>query len=60
MTQSIPDTILPAGVAADILHDRFGLLGVPILGDLSIGHSNYPIPMPLGTHAVSHANAGVL
>jgi muramoyltetrapeptide carboxypeptidase len=44
----------------DILRDRFGQLGVPILGGLPIGHGKNPIAVPIGTHAVMDADAGTL
>jgi len=44
----------------DILRDRFGLLGVPILGGLPIGHGKNPIALPIGTRAVLDADAGTL
>ncbi|HSE61527.1 MAG TPA: hypothetical protein VLA88_04500 [Candidatus Saccharimonadales bacterium] len=44
----------------DILRDRFGLLGVPILGGLPIGHGKNPIALPIGTQAVLDADAGTL
>jgi muramoyltetrapeptide carboxypeptidase len=44
----------------DILRDRFGLLGVPILGGLSIGHGKNPIAVPIGTRAMLDANAQTL
>lgn len=44
----------------DILRDRFGLLGVPILGGLPIGHGKNPIALPIGTSATLDAHAGTL
>lgn len=44
----------------DILRDRLGLLGVPILGGLPIGHGKNPIALPIGTHAKLDADAGTL
>jgi muramoyltetrapeptide carboxypeptidase len=44
----------------DILRDRFGLLGVPVLGGLPIGHGKNPIAIPIGTHAALDADAGTL
>lgn len=44
----------------DILRDRFGLLGVPILGGLPIGHGKNPIAVPIGTMATLDADAGTL
>ncbi|HJQ09355.1 MAG TPA: LD-carboxypeptidase [Candidatus Saccharimonadales bacterium] len=44
----------------DILRDRFKRLDVPILGGLPIGHGKNPIAVPIGTHAVLNADAGIL
>jgi len=44
----------------DILRERFGRLGVPILGGLPIGHGKNPRALPIGTKAVLDANAGIL
>jgi len=44
----------------DILRDRFGKLGVPILGGLPIGHGKNPIAVPIGTMATLDADAGTL
>lgn len=44
----------------DILRDRFGRLGVPILGGLPIGHGKNPIALPIGTMAILDADAGTL
>lgn len=44
----------------DILRDRFGLLDVPILGGLPIGHGKNPIALPVGTMATLDADAGTL
>ncbi len=44
----------------DVLRDRFGQLGVPILGGLPIGHGKNPIALPIGTKAVLDANVGTL
>jgi muramoyltetrapeptide carboxypeptidase len=44
----------------DILRDRFGQLGVPILGGLPIGHGKNPIAVPIGTKATLDADEGML
>lgn len=44
----------------DILRERFARLGVPILGDLPIGHGKNPIAVPIGTNAILDADAGTL
>jgi muramoyltetrapeptide carboxypeptidase len=43
--------------AIDVLRDRLGGLGVPILGGLPIGHGEHPIAIPLGTMAELDADA---
>jgi muramoyltetrapeptide carboxypeptidase len=44
----------------DVLRDRLGRLGVPILGGLPIGHGTDPVAVPLGTTATLDADAGTL
>ncbi len=44
----------------DILRDRLGRLGVPVLGGLPIGHGQHPVALPIGTDAILDADAGVL
>jgi muramoyltetrapeptide carboxypeptidase len=44
----------------DILGDRLGTLGVPLLGGLSFGHGPAPVTVPLGTTASLDAEAGAL
>jgi muramoyltetrapeptide carboxypeptidase len=44
----------------DVLRDRLGRLGVPILGGLPIGHGEHPIAIPIGTMATLDTNAGTL
>lgn len=44
----------------DVLRDRFGRLGVPILGGLLIGHGKNPIAIPIGTRTTLDADAGTL
>ncbi|AGZ41828.1 S66 peptidase family protein [Actinoplanes friuliensis] len=46
--------------AVDVLRDRLGRLGVPILGGLPIGHGSDPVAVPVGTPAVLDAGAGTL
>jgi len=55
----------PAGAAgqislADVLNERLGDLGIPLLGGLSIGHGDPNIAVPLGTQAILDADAGTL
>ena len=44
----------------DVLRNRLGDLGVPILGGLPIGHGTNPIAVPIGTTATLDADNGVL
>jgi len=44
----------------EVLLDRFGGLGVPVLGGLKIGHDLDPRVVPLGTEAVLDTSAGTL
>lgn len=44
----------------DVLADRLGTLGVPILGGLPIGHGDAPLAVPIGTRATLDADAGTL
>ncbi|MDB6143467.1 MAG: putative muramoyltetrapeptide carboxypeptidase [Pseudomonas sp.] len=44
----------------DVLNERLGNLGIPILGGLSIGHGDPNLAVPLGTAAVLDADAGTL
>ena len=44
----------------DVLRDRLGRLGVPILGGLPIGHGQHPIAVPIGTVATIDCDAGTL
>jgi len=44
----------------DILSDRLGGLGVPLLGGLPIGHGPHPPTVPLGTKATLDADTGTL
>ena len=46
--------------AIDVLHDRLGMLGVPILGGLPIGHGTNPIAIPVGTKTELDADNGEL
>lgn len=45
---------------ADVLRDRFALLGVPVLGGLPVGHGRDPATVPLGTEATMDPSAGTL
>jgi muramoyltetrapeptide carboxypeptidase len=45
---------------ADVLTERLGDLGVPVLGGLPIGHGVGQLTVPVGTRAVLDADAGTL
>ncbi|WP_204032868.1 S66 peptidase family protein [Micromonospora qiuiae] len=45
---------------ADVLTERLGDLGVPVLGGLPIGHGPGQLTVPVGTLATLDANAGTL
>ncbi|SBT48819.1 S66 peptidase family protein [Micromonospora narathiwatensis] len=45
---------------ADVLTERLGDLGVPVLGGLPIGHGVGQLTVPVGTPAVLDADAGTL
>ncbi|WP_341721350.1 LD-carboxypeptidase [Micromonospora sp. FIMYZ51] len=49
----------PIGVA-DVLTERLGDLGVPVLGGLPIGHGPGQLTVPVGTRATLDAAAGTL
>ncbi|MFJ6196220.1 LD-carboxypeptidase [Micromonospora sp. NPDC092111] len=44
----------------DVLTERLGDLGVPVLGGLPIGHGTGQLTVPVGTEAVLDADAGTL
>lgn len=46
--------------AVDVLYDRLGDLGVPVLGGLPIGHGPHPLTVPLGTTATLDTTARTL
>lgn len=51
----------PAGwTVVEMLQERLGALGVPVLGGLPLGHDPDPLTVPLGTMATLDASAGVL
>jgi muramoyltetrapeptide carboxypeptidase len=45
---------------SEVLHDRLGDLGVPVLGGLPIGHGVGQLTVPLGTEATLDTAAGTL
>lgn len=45
---------------SEVIMDRLGGLGIPILGGVKIGHDPDPRVVPLGTHAELDADAGTL
>jgi muramoyltetrapeptide carboxypeptidase len=44
----------------DVLTDHLGVLGVPVLGGLPIGHGRDQISVPVGVPAIMDAAAGTL
>ncbi|TFZ37544.1 LD-carboxypeptidase [Pseudomonas syringae] len=45
---------------ADVLLERLGSLGIPVLGGLPVGHGDPNQAVPLGTQAILDADAGTL
>ncbi|WP_116891773.1 S66 peptidase family protein [Pseudomonas syringae] len=45
---------------ADVLMERLGSLGIPVLGGVPVGHGNPNQAVPLGTQAILDADAGTL
>jgi len=45
---------------ADVLLERLGGLGIPVLGGLPVGHGDANQALPLGTHATLDVEAGTL
>ena len=45
---------------ADVLNERLGGLGIPVLGGLSIGHGDCNLAVALGSQALLDANRGTL
>ena len=44
--------------AADVLRERLGTLGVPVLGGFPTGHGDECFPLLLGTHVLIDADEG--
>lgn len=44
----------------EVVAERLGRLGVPVLGGLRVGHGNGQVPVPLGVPAELDADAGTL
>lgn len=44
----------------DVLRDRLGALGVPVLAGLPLGHLEHPVSVPLGVECELDADAGTL
>ncbi|MFS8100328.1 LD-carboxypeptidase [Lentzea alba] len=44
----------------DVLRDRLGSLGVPVIGGIDVGHGDAPLSLPLGPVAELDADAGSL
>lgn len=50
----------PSFSIEEILHDRFGSLGVPAISGLSFGHIEQKLTLPIGIPATLDADAGTL
>lgn len=60
-TGCVPDASTQGSwTVLDVLRDRLGHLGIPILGGLPIGHGEHPLAVPIGTMASMDADAGTL
>jgi muramoyltetrapeptide carboxypeptidase len=58
-----PDAVADRATArtvTEVLQDKLGVLGVPILGGLPLGHDPDPLAVPLGTTATIDTAAGTL
>ncbi|MEU4161744.1 LD-carboxypeptidase [Actinoplanes sp. NPDC026670] len=58
--QDLQDESLGGWGVADVLHDRLGRLGVPVLGGIPAGHGRHPATIPLGSHATIDTHRGIL
>ncbi|RSM38459.1 hypothetical protein DMB66_58970 [Actinoplanes sp. ATCC 53533] len=58
--QDLEDETLGGWGVVDVLRDRLGRLGVPVLGGIPAGHRNHPPTIPLGTHATIDTRSGTL
>lgn len=56
----VRDAEPPGWTVVEMLQERLGALGVPVLGGLPLGHDPDPLTVPLGTMATLDATAGVL
>ncbi|NDL57948.1 hypothetical protein [Phytoactinopolyspora mesophila] len=56
----VPEESDDGWTVLDVLQDRLGQFGVPVLGGLPIGHGARPWTVPLGTSATIDTNAGTL
>lgn len=57
---SVPGNSSGAITPADVLNERLGGLGIPVLGGLPVGHGELNEAVPLGTHATLDADEGTL
>ncbi len=57
---SVPEQASGSITPAQVLLERLGELGIPVLGGLPIGHGSVNVSVPLGTEAVLDADAGTL
>ncbi|HEX8592213.1 MAG TPA: LD-carboxypeptidase [Pseudomonas sp.] len=57
---SLPGNANGSVSPSQVLTERLGELGIPVLGGLPIGHGSANIAVPLGTDAILDADAGTL
>lgn len=57
---SVPEQAAGSITPAQVLLERLGELGIPVLGGLPVGHGSVNVALPLGTEAVLDADAGTL
>lgn len=50
----------PPGAVREVMLDRLGPLGVPVLWELGFGHGTSSLTVPLGVHATLDAGSGTL
>ncbi|MEU8655868.1 S66 peptidase family protein [Actinoplanes philippinensis] len=58
--QDLEDETLGGWGVIDVLRDRLGRLGVPVLGGIPAGHRSHPPTIPLSTHATIDTRLGTL
>jgi muramoyltetrapeptide carboxypeptidase len=55
-----PDPGVPSAPVEEVVHDRLGDLGVPVLAGLPLGHQDRQLAVPHGAPVVLDADAGTL